>query len=81
MVTSQRIGSYSVIVNFVESLNNLSHGMCSGPFPSGLYRSRLILLPALSDIICKRVIWVWSSEQGLDREQNCTDLERRGPVV
>lgn len=61
-------------------LNRLHHGMGPGPLPGSGNGSLFVLLPSLGDIICERVVRVWRSKQGLDRQQDGTDLESRGPV-
>ncbi len=52
---------------------------------SPLLRSRdsslLILFPALRDVGSERVVRIRSTEQGLDREQDSTDLKGGRPVV
>lgn len=58
-----------------------SHGMGAGPLLCCLNGSRLVILPALGHIVGKRVIRIRGTEQGLDREQDRSDLEGRGPVI
>jgi hypothetical protein len=43
--------------------------------------SGLVILPALSHIVGKRVIGVRGTEEGLDGEKDSADLKGRGPVV
>lgn len=45
---------------------HLSHGVGSSPLFRGLYGSRLILLPALGDVVGERVVGVRGTQQGLD---------------
>jgi hypothetical protein len=51
------------------------------PLPRRCDGRRLVLLPALGDIGSEGVIGVGGAEEGLDREQNRPDLQRRRPVV
>ena len=51
------------------------------PLSCGLNCRRLIFLPPLCDIVGKWIVWVRGSEQRLDGEKYCTDLECRGPVT
>lgn len=55
--------------------------MCPGPLLGSLNRRRLIILPALSDIIGERVIGIRCSKKGLDGKQDSADLEGGRPVV
>lgn len=58
-----------------------SHSVCPGPFLRCLNRSRLIFLPPFGDIIGKRVIGIWGTKQGLDRQKDRADLKSWRPVV
>lgn len=55
--------------------------MCSRPLLCSLNSSWLILLPALSNVVGERVVRVRCTKQGLDREQDCADLQGRRPVI
>lgn len=52
-----------------------------GPFLGGCNSGLLILLPALGDICSERVIRVRSTEEGLDRQEDSSDLESGRPVI
>jgi hypothetical protein len=41
----------------------------------------LVLLPRLSYVVGKRVVWVRGAKKGLDGEKDGPDLERRRPVA
>jgi hypothetical protein len=41
----------------------------------------LVFLPCLGDIVRKRIVWVRRAEEGLDGEEDGTDLEGRRPVA
>lgn len=38
-------------------------------------------LPVVSNVICEGVIWIWGTEESLDAQQNCSNLESRAPLV
>lgn len=52
-----------------------------GPLPRGLNGSVLVLFPSLGDIVGERVIGIGCTEQGLDGEQDSTNLQSRRPVA
>lgn len=56
-------------------------GVLLGPIPGCLNGSVLILFPSLSDVVCQWVVWVRGTKQGLDGEQNGSDLEGGRPVA
>ena len=51
------------------------------PFLGGCNSGLLILLPALGDICSERVIRVRSTEEGLDRQEDSSDLKSGRPVI
>ncbi len=55
--------------------------MCPSPFSSGCDSSFLVLLPPFCDFGRKGVVGVGGAEEGLDREEDSTDLESWGPVT
>lgn len=52
-----------------------------GPLSADALCVLLVLLVMLRDVCCKRVVWVRSTEKGLDGEKDGADLEGRGPLV
>lgn len=66
---------------YVFSIQYLWLRISLRPFARRRNGSVLVFLPALSDVVCERVIWVWSTEKGLDREEDGANLESRGPVA
>lgn len=50
------------------------HGMCLGPFSGCLYSRCFIFLPSLSNIVGERIVRIWCTQQGLNREEDCSDL-------
>ena len=42
---------------------------------------KLTNLPLLGHSLVERIFWVGGTEQGLDTEQDCADLESRRPVI
>lgn len=67
----------------VSRLPILSLSLCIFlcPLSCRCYGCHLVFFPALSNIGGKGVIGVGSTEEGLDGEQNRSDLQRRRPVV
>lgn len=55
--------------------------MGPGPLFCRLNGRSLIILPALGDIVGERIVGIRGSEQSLNRQKNCTDLQSGGPVV
>lgn len=51
------------------------------PLPRRRDSGGLILLPALGDIGCERVVGVGGTEEGLDGEEDGADLEGWRPVA
>lgn len=51
------------------------------PFPRRRDSGLLVFLPALGYVGSQRVIGVRRTQEGLDREKNCADLEGGGPVI
>lgn len=56
-------------------------GILGCPFLGRGNRGLFVLLPALCDVGSKRVVGVGRAEKGLDGQQNCSNLQGRGPVV
>lgn len=82
MVTSQHCCSYSLFSGWSPfRLSYLSHCVGSSPLLGSLYRCWLVLLPALSNIIGKRVVRIGGSQQSLDGEKNRANLQSGRPVI
>jgi hypothetical protein len=55
--------------------------MCASPLLGRLDGRGLVILPALGNVVGKRVIGIGSAEEGLNREEDSADLKSGGPVV
>lgn len=59
----------------------LGHGELGGPLLGRGNRCLFVLLPALGYVGSKRVVGVGGTQEGLNGEENGSDLERGRPVV
>lgn len=41
----------------------------------------LVFLPRLRNIVCERIVGVWSAKESLNGQENGADLEGRRPVA
>jgi len=62
-------------------VNDLGHGVGSGPFSSGSDSACVIFLPSSCNIGSQWVVWVRGTEECLDRKENGSDLEGWRPVA
>lgn len=58
-----------------------SLGILLCPFPCCGNSLRLVLLPRLSYVVRERIVWVRRAEQGLNREEDRSDLESGRPIT
>jgi len=52
-----------------------------GPLLGCCYSCRFILLPSLRDIRREWIVWVWCTKEGLNREEDSTNLQGGRPIT
>jgi hypothetical protein len=60
---------------------DLLRGMLASPFLGCSDGLRFVLLPMFGNIVGKRIVWVGCAEEGLDWEQDSSDLKSRRPLI
>lgn len=70
-----------IVASLFQSRRLFGNSVLGGPLLGRRDSSLLILLPALGNIGSKRVVGVRGTQEGLDGQEDGTDLEGGGPVV